>query len=170
MADKPIEIILADPARGFAQLYNFARFVDKHPVRVTIPVVPGFKKAVVVAAALQFAVRLDVGQPDATVMQELIDSLQLYLHDRNVRQPIEFFHSSLYAIYHRARITLWDIAEKPRTTAALPRECAVCEYARHCDGFFKSPRRDYDCSGVKEIFAALTQAAAELRLSAMARS
>src|SRR5262249_9685802 len=124
---------------------------------------PGFRKAVVVAAALQFEVKLKPGQPNPAVLPELMDCLDFYLHDRTVRQPIEWFHSSLYALYHRARITLWEIHEQSPPGNALQPECADCEYSNHCHGFFKSPRADYDCNGVKELFAKLTEAAANLR-------
>jgi hypothetical protein len=85
------------------------------------------------------------------------------LHDRTVRQPIEFFHSSLYALYHGARLSLWDIHGRTRTTGPLQPECQTCEFELHCNGFFKSPRADYPCDGVKEVLGKLTEAATELR-------
>jgi hypothetical protein len=159
---EPLEIALQDPAKEFAELYRFARFLDKQPIRVSIPVAPGFRKAVVVASALQFAVRLIAVQPDASVIKELDDTLEFYLHDRSVRQPIEFFHTFLYALYHDAKITLWDIDGKARPSTALPSDCLACPYADHCAGFFKSPRANYACDGVKEILGKLSSAAAQL--------
>src|SRR5262245_13904617 len=99
MAAEPIDIVRTDPSAEFSTLYRYARYADKHPIRVIIPVVPGFRRAAVVAAALQFTVRLQPGQPDPTLVRDLMECLDLYLHDPTVRQPIEFFHSSLYALY-----------------------------------------------------------------------
>src|SRR6266481_3648550 len=150
-----MDIVLSDPVAECPTLYRYARFLDKHPIRVCIPVVPGFRKAVVVAAALQFAVKLEMGQPNAAVLPELMACLDLYLHDRTVRQPIEFFHSFLYALCHRARITLWDILEQAQAPHRPQPECVRCEYMQHCNGFFKSPNTDYACDGVKVLLAKL---------------
>src|SRR5215475_10635028 len=159
MTDEPINIVLSNPAAEFPMLYRYARFRHKHPIRVSVPVVSGFRKAVAVAAALQFTVRLDLEQPDPAVVPELIEVLDFYLHDRSVRQPIEFFHSSLFALYHRTRITLWDIQERQQLNTVLQPECMACVYVQHCDGFFKSPRPDYVCDAVKQFLAKLTEAA-----------
>jgi hypothetical protein len=42
-------------------------------------------------------------------------------------------------------------------------ECADCPFFSPCQGYFKWPRRDYDCAGVKTLFATLKQAGDELR-------
>ena len=42
-------------------------------------------------------------------------------------------------------------------------ECATCPWFASCGGYFKWPRLDYDCTGVKGLFAGLAEAAAELR-------
>ena len=42
-------------------------------------------------------------------------------------------------------------------------ECAQCPFFAPCRGYFKWPRRDYDCAGVKTLFNTLQQAADELR-------
>ena len=41
-------------------------------------------------------------------------------------------------------------------------ECLDCPFFTHCRGYFKWPRRDYDCAGVKTLFTALQQAGGEL--------
>ncbi|MCB1778186.1 MAG: hypothetical protein KDI50_12200, partial [Candidatus Competibacteraceae bacterium] len=46
---------------------------------------------------------------------------------------------------------------------ATHNECRNCEFLRHCGGYFKWPRRDYDCVGVKQLFSELRNAAIELR-------
>jgi len=160
---KALEVVIEDPAKEFAKLYQFARFLDNQPIVVSIPVVPGFRKAVVVASALQFSVKLRVGQPDNELMQELDYTLEFYLHDRTVRQPIEFFHSSINALYRGTRATLWEIAGRASGPASLPPECKTCEFKHHCNGFFKSPATDYSCDAVKRLLAKLTLAGAELK-------
>jgi len=62
-----MDIVLSDPVAECPTLYRYARFLDKHPIRVCIPLVPGFRKPVVVAAALQFAVKLETPYYDHTV-------------------------------------------------------------------------------------------------------
>src|SRR5262249_28538291 len=89
-----------------------AKLLDKHPLRVAIPVVPGFSKAVKVATSLQFGVKLEVAQPDPDMVEELRTVLAFYLHHSSVSQPIEYFHSTLLSFYHREPLTLWDIQEE----------------------------------------------------------
>jgi hypothetical protein len=88
-ANIPIEIVLADPVAEYAQLYNYANLLDTHPVRVAVPVLPGFSKAARLAVSLDFAVKLEAHQPDEPLIQELMSVLGLYLHRNTVRQPIE---------------------------------------------------------------------------------
>ncbi|MBK6426996.1 MAG: hypothetical protein IPF82_12600 [Blastocatellia bacterium] len=107
----PIDIILSAPAEQYTELHKFATLRDRHPIRVTISVVHGFKKAVLVAAALQFSIKLDIGQPDAGLVDELLEVVDLYLHRTTVGEPIEFFHSALLSFFHEEPDSLWRIQE-----------------------------------------------------------
>jgi hypothetical protein len=42
-------------------------------------------------------------------------------------------------------------------------ECYECEFLAYCGGYFKWPRKDYGCSGVKTLFRTLRDASAALR-------
>lgn len=107
----PIEIVLSDPNQ-FQSLYHFTNLVDSHPLRISIPVVAGFSKAVKLATALNFSVRLQMEQPTAPLMIEVQEVLDLYLHRSYVRQPIEFFQAMLLSFYQGNPISLWDVAEE----------------------------------------------------------
>ncbi|WP_169247682.1 hypothetical protein, partial [Candidatus Competibacter phosphatis] len=72
-----------------------ATLLDNHPTRVIVPVAPGFGKAVKVAVSLDFAVRLEVEQPEPALIEEMAAVLEFYLHQSTVAQPIEYFHGSL---------------------------------------------------------------------------
>jgi hypothetical protein len=195
----PIQLTMGDPAVEFPTLYRYARLVETHPVRVVMPVRRGLGRAVKLATALEMAVKIDVGQPSPTQIEELTAVLDFYLHGPACSQPIDFFHGTLRALYHREHTTLWDIQDDDpacvrrieddgtqtltRSDApALPEillptfigrlqrgliddavECGTCEFWRTCGGYFKWPRRDYDCGGVKALFRVLVAAAAELR-------
>ena len=108
----PIEIVLQDPLAEFSQLYNCTNLIDTHPVRVAIPVLPGFSKAARLAVSLDFAVKLEMGQPDSLLLEELRELLEFYLHRTSVRQPIEFFQSVLLSFYRHEPVTMWEIAEE----------------------------------------------------------
>jgi len=60
----PVDLVMADPSAEFPLLYRHTELLDHHPVRVIIPVRPGFAKAVKVAVSLHYAVWLEPGQPD----------------------------------------------------------------------------------------------------------
>ncbi len=42
-------------------------------------------------------------------------------------------------------------------------ECCGCRFLDNCSGYFKWPRREYRCDGIKALFHALKDAADELR-------
>jgi hypothetical protein len=105
----PIDLLLMDPAVELPILYHLSELPAGWPVRVSIPVQPGFAKAVYLAAALHFPVNLEVGQPTPSLVAELLQVLDVYLHRPTIRQPIEFFHSVLMAFYHETPATLWGI-------------------------------------------------------------
>jgi hypothetical protein len=108
----PIEIVLRHPAKEFTLLYDYTNLIDTHPVRVAIPVLPGFSKAVRLAVSLNFAVKLEMSQPDSFVIKELEDVLGFYLHGTNVRQPIDPFQTLLLSFYRHEPLLLWEIAEE----------------------------------------------------------
>ncbi len=194
----PVDVALGEPATQFPKLYRHAKLLDKHPVRVSMPVAPGFSKAVKVATALNFAVRLEPAQPALEVMEELCDVLDFFLHHPSVAQPVEYFHSALLSFYEQQAVTMWAIQEEdpaqvryvtddgvetisPRFAGAASgdlasfvagfqralltggSECRECEFWERCGGYFKWPRREFDCGGVKAIFQTLREAAGELR-------
>lgn len=108
----PLEIVLKDPAPQYQQLYNFTNLVDTHPVRIAVPVVPGFSKATKLAISLNYGVKLELEQPDEVLLKEVESVLDLYLHRSFVNQPVEFFHTMLLALYQSQPITLWEIMEE----------------------------------------------------------
>jgi hypothetical protein len=190
--DVPMEIVISDPASEFPLLYNFSKLLDKHPIRVSITVRPGFLKAVKLALALQFTVKLDVGQPDTSLIEEMKEALDLYLHGANVSQPVECFHSIFLSFYRQEPASVWFIqeedpehfrfisddgietvsqrfagvdptAERDAATAREALECDTCQFMAVCGGYFKWPDRNYSCEGVKAVFGTINAAAAELK-------
>jgi hypothetical protein len=108
----PVDLVMLNPERGFPRLYEYSQLLPRHPVRVSIPVIPGFGKSVKLAVSLSFAIKLEVGQPDPALEKELSQVLNLYLHQPTVSQPIEPFHSILFAFYHDEPATLWAVQEE----------------------------------------------------------
>ncbi|QQS53215.1 MAG: hypothetical protein IPM89_09845 [Candidatus Competibacteraceae bacterium] len=195
----PLELILRDPVTEFPLLYRHSNLLDNHPSRVIIPVAPGFGKAVKAAVSLDFAVRLEVGQPEPALIEEMATVLEFYLHQSTVAQPIEYFHGALQGFFRDEPVSLWvlqdddpqylryvtdegveqpsrrlanlnanialdaDLGEWITQVLAVEEECRGCEFLNSCGGYFKWPRRDYDCVGVKRLFGYLRDAAAELR-------
>ena len=108
----PLDLKLARPAADYPLLYRGTALLEHRPVRVSLPVVPGFGRAVRLAVSLQFAVKLELGQPDPALIGELRQVLDRYLHQTTVAQPIEYFHSSLLALVHQCPASLWAIQEE----------------------------------------------------------
>jgi hypothetical protein len=108
----PVSLVMSNPSEEFSQLYRHSELLAEQPVRVSIPVVSGFSKAVRLAVSLNFVVKLEVGQPDRLLVDEMLGVLEYYLHNATASQPIEFFHSIFMAFYHGYAETLWEIQEE----------------------------------------------------------
>jgi hypothetical protein len=107
-----VDLLLVNVEREYPNLYQWAALPAEGPARVSIPVVAGFGKAVKLALALGFAVKIEATQPDAAGIRALHQVLDLYLHRPGIGQPVEFFHSMLLAIYHDQPASLWAIQEE----------------------------------------------------------
>jgi len=108
----PLDLVMTEPEKEFPLLYRFSRLLNKHPVRVSVPPVPGFSKAVKLAASLSFAVKIIGGQPGPALNGEMTEVLNLYLRHPTVSQPIEYFHSLLLAFFHERPVSLPTIQEE----------------------------------------------------------
>ena len=158
----PLEIVLEDPAK-YLELYRYTTLLDEHPVRIVIPVAAGFSKAVKLAVALNFAVKLDMRQPDAELLKEVEEVLDLYLHRSNVRQPIDFFQTTLMSFFYEEPISLWEVNEEQPVWPDHELECHDCKFLGRCGGYFKVPDKTYSCDGVKRVFQTLASATDEMR-------
>ena len=182
----PFDVILTDPATEFSSLYRLVDVRIVRGVRVTMPALPGFMKALRLAASLQLPVRLLPGQPSVEALTELAEAAHFYLHDPMVETPVEFFHSLLATFRGVGDGTLWRFLEEDpavyshrdsagRSLHALDfvethlarllrdgAECATCRWQPLCAGYFKWPDPRYACAGVKQLFATLEAAAEEI--------
>jgi hypothetical protein len=111
-ASVSLDVVLSDPSSEFSDLYKLVDACAVHDFRVTIPARPGLLKAVKLAAALRFPVRVLPGQPTAEVLAELKEVLDFYLHEPTVEAPVEFFHSLLAITYGADAGSLWMILEE----------------------------------------------------------
>ena len=108
----PLDLVMSNPEKEFPLLYRLSGLLNKHPVRVSVPPVSGFSKAITLAASLNFAVKITGGQPAAALSGEMTETLELYLHQPTVSQPIECFHSLLLAFVHEKPASLPTIQEE----------------------------------------------------------
>jgi hypothetical protein len=111
-AEIPVDLVVSDPCRDLPLLYRYAPLLGTHPVRVSVPLVPGFGNVVKLAVSLGFAVKVEGGQPEESLSDELQRIARFYLHQSTVSEPIEFFHSLFLAFYHQDPVTLWIIQEE----------------------------------------------------------
>lgn len=108
-ASLPVGIVMGDKFEDLGALYAFQDLAANRPVIMELSVTPGFNKAVKAAVSLGFGVRLQGGQPDESLVEELKSALEFYLHHTMVDQPIEFFHGLLIAFYDESPRTMWHI-------------------------------------------------------------
>jgi hypothetical protein len=204
--DVALDILLSTPAAEFSALYRLVDVCAVRNVRVSMPALPGFSKAVRLAAALRIPVRLLPGQPTREVLGELGEVLTFYLRDPMIETPVEFFHSVLAFMCGADTGSIWTILEedpavflrpdldgrskfpgssecpsdeKSVTTFVKSRlrrlveenaECATCSWQGICQGYFKWPDAAYVCSGVKQLFATIQEAAQEMGMELARRN
>lgn len=108
----PVDLVVQNPETDLPLLYQCSQLLSRHPVRITVPVVSGFSKVVKLAASLNFAVKLELFQPEGELIEEMSQVLQAYLHQPMVTQPIEYFHSIFLAFYQSEPLTLWTSQEE----------------------------------------------------------
>lgn len=111
-AGLPIEMVLKDPESETMKLYRLCKLQRLHPVRVVAPIVAGFSKAVRVASFLRLPVKLEGTQPDPPLLEELAETLEFFLHNKAVSEPIDYFNGLLTAMLHKQPLTLWSIQEE----------------------------------------------------------
>lgn len=185
----PLDLVMRDPAVELPLLYRCTGLLNRHPTRITVPLLPGFGRAVKLALSLRFAVRLAGHQPAPEVIVEARQVLDGYLHNPTVAQPVEPFHGLLLASLHGAPLNLWTLLERdpaevrvfddagaevteeaPTSVAAFcaelvaaGAECRDCDWLSVCGSYFKWPKPTYSCGGVRQLLADLRAAAGELR-------
>jgi hypothetical protein len=185
----PLDMMMGDPVSELPLLYRCTGLLARHPVRVTVPLKPGAAPAVKLALSLGFAVRLAGHQPSPEAVEEARRVLDGFLHNPTVSQPVEPFHGLLLSLLHNSPLSLWSLLERDPAQARVVddsgtelsedapvsvqafrgdllsqgAECRDCEWLAVCNGYFKWPRTDYCCSGVKRLLAELEAAAGELR-------
>lgn len=110
----PLELLMRDPLSELPLLYRWAGLLARHSVRVTIPLRPGLARAVKLAMALGFAVRLHGHQPGPEAITEARQAHAGYLHKPTVAQPAEPFHGLLVSFLHDTPVLLWSLLERHR--------------------------------------------------------
>ncbi|MFH1115154.1 MAG: hypothetical protein V1792_14680 [Pseudomonadota bacterium] len=104
-----LELVVEDFTQDVDFFHNYSEVGLKHPVRVRIRTSPGFGEAVKLPLSLGFAVALETTQPAPALVEELKAVLEYYLHNTDVRQPVDFFHSLLTVLFDGTDCTLWEI-------------------------------------------------------------
>jgi hypothetical protein len=108
----PLDVVLADPAAEFCDLYRLVDVCAVRDVRVSLPAAPGLLKAVKLATPLGLPIRILPGQPTPEVLVELSETLEFYLHETMVEVPVEFFHSLLASACGANSGSIWTIVEE----------------------------------------------------------
>jgi hypothetical protein len=108
----PVDLVVQNLEVDLPLLYRYSTMPAERPVRVSVPVAPGFSKVVKLALSLDFAVKLEPSQPGPALVEELLHVVGLYLHQSTVSQPVEFFHTMFLAFYRGDPVALWTLQEE----------------------------------------------------------
>jgi hypothetical protein len=107
-----IDLVVDDPTADFGRLHRFSALPQRHWVRATVRAVPGMTKAVKIAQALNFSVKLNINQPEAPVVDEFVALAEYYLRGSAVTSPIEPFHSLFLSFLSDKPTSLWSLQEE----------------------------------------------------------
>ena len=108
----PIDLVMYEPEVELERLRKNEKLLDKHPVRVSIPVRRGLVDAVKAAMSLRFAVRLTVGQLRRDEIAQMVEALKIYREKSSAAQPVEFYLSTMQAFSRPTEENLWAIQEE----------------------------------------------------------
>lgn len=108
----PMELVIENPEAELPLLYRYSPLLMDRPIRVAVPLVAGFGKVVRLSVSLDFAVKIEGGQPTLDLIEELLGVASDYLHRSTLTVPIEFIHSLFQSFYRQEPVSLWDIQEE----------------------------------------------------------
>lgn len=108
----PVDLVVRNPEADLPLLYRYTTLSADRPVRVTVPIAPGFGRVVKLALSLDFAVKLEPCPQGPASTAELLRVVDLYLHQSTVSRPVEYIHSIFLAFYHGDPVTLWNVQEE----------------------------------------------------------
>lgn len=137
----PLELLVEDVAAQYSLIYRYADLLKTRPMRVRVPVRPGFGKVVKIATAVEFAVILEAGQPDRPAVDEMMAILDTYLHQSTMSAPVEFFQGLLMAYFSDEPTTIWEIQDEDPATSRYVTD----------DGITVLSKRSAGCVQLSEI-------------------
>ena len=108
----PIELQLPEALADEGLFKHYSQTLAGHSLRVSIPASAQVYPAVSTAAKAGCPVRLEVGQPSDVVINEMLRVVDMYLHDPEIEQPVEFFHTLLLSFFRGEQRTLWEIQDE----------------------------------------------------------
>lgn len=108
----PVELVIEDPEVDLPRLYRYSPVSADRPVRVSVPVTAGFSKVVKLALSLNFAVKLELFQPEPKLIEPLLHIAEIYLRQSTISQPVDYIHSIFMAFYHGEPVSLWAVQEE----------------------------------------------------------
>ncbi|HON45506.1 MAG TPA: hypothetical protein P5543_04055 [Planctomycetota bacterium] len=167
----PLDVIIQHPETEYSLLYRYTEFGQ---IRANISCKLGCFKAIKLAAALHFPVRLDMNHAPNIPWNEWQQIFHFYTTNPCVTEPIEPFHSLLHAQYQNISINLWDILEenpkyiqiindqgqiKTPPHSIIDSECQQCPYFSTCQAYWK--KNSASCT-MQPLFTLIQETASQL--------
>ena len=117
-----------------------------------MPVTTGFIKAVKLALSLNIPVKLEVGQPDVEMIEELEALARFYLHHQTVSQPMESFIVCCWAFIWTIRASLWKIQEEDPDAFGYFDDAGKNHFSRRLAGYrLPQEMRDYITGNLEKL-------------------
>lgn len=107
-----IDLYVNDVHTGSDLVVAWSRALDGHPIRVMIPVIAGFSELVRAALRAGLRVKLEIGQPDGRLVNELMACLAFFIREPYVKEPVDLFYGLFRSFLTKQVESLWSIQEE----------------------------------------------------------
>jgi len=116
LADLPqsmaIDLCLTKSHQDSGMVLVWRKLLKGRPVRLLIPVIPGFSNVLKQALAGGMRVGLDIDQPCDAAVEELKEAFVFFTREPDVKEPVDLFYGLLRSFLTKRVESLWHIQEE----------------------------------------------------------
>jgi len=107
-----IDLCLMNILQDNGMVSVWRKRLEDRPVRLIVPVIPGFSDTLKQALRSGIRVGLDIDQPSDAAVEELQESFTFFTREPDVKEPVDLFYGLFRSLLTRRVESLWLIQEE----------------------------------------------------------